>query len=903
MAILSEQLEAIFQEIKDNFAQHRQIQVTPIAGDPPEQYRITYHLQGLCREDRGEVRECTDHIITITLPFGFPHFPPNCKPESPVFHPDFDQAAICIGEFWENNNSLSELIIHIGRMICGESYSSNNAFNEEAAVWYKENQKKLPLDTIHPLPAPVDLLSFPEEQTAPSSAPLAMDIVDDAFFASSETAEKSTLAEPMAEETLTVDRSSATPKEYPKPDSKHLDNETEHLLVKARQIHQEGEAFEHQGQPSKALARYRATKDLAPDFPEIDKDISRAQYSLEMLGDWAEDSSPEKELKAKKKSAAKVNEKASSLVQKKKPAERKEKKQGSHWPLIVIGSGCAALLLTVTVATLFYNIKLQQAQTLFAECGQLLDKEQFTDAEQKCSAALKLTDKIVLIKQQEKKLLTERIQQIQGSQQLKEGLALSREEKPKILPEWQQAKDLADKQQAEEKWKEALASYTLALQLASEIPTVDRTLLEQLRNNRTTAQINIYLQAGEQNLAASEWEYARNHFDQAMELARQNAQTPAAVISRIKSLSGQAEFNTMMASAEGYFSQEDWQNALTSFEKAQELEQNFSFADSKTVASLQESIIRSKVFNSLHQGKKAFANAQWDQAIDQYETAIQLLEENSDLLRRDNPLQSQQKISKLMLHATVIRDQQSTANHLKNKEFSEAIDKLQAIIETISMSSFAREEEFQTILKETRSSMNQAQEDLLMAEHISYLTKNYQKLFTQNNPALIAENLSQPRVTFLKKMGNRLLYKIQCFEEGHSRPVLLQTSYLYDPATNKWRFFNKDNANNGQEFDTTGQNILTKAYKAKEDRLIEEQISYLTNNFQTLFVESNPALSRENLVKPQASFLRKIGKKMLFMLQCLDQGAANDKPVFLKSNYLYDPATKQWEPYDKKKDT
>lgn len=159
MTLLSEQLEAIFLEIKANFGQHRQIQVVPIAGSPPEQYRITYHLQGLCKKSGGEIQTCTDHSITLNLPFGFPHFPPNCKPETPVFHPDFDQAAICISEFWENNQSLSALIIHIGRMLCGEIYSTTNAFNEEAAIWYQENQQKLPLDTVDPaspgIPPPV----------------------------------------------------------------------------------------------------------------------------------------------------------------------------------------------------------------------------------------------------------------------------------------------------------------------------------------------------------------------------------------------------------------------------------------------------------------------------------------------------------------------------------------------------------------------------------------------------------------------------------------------------------------------------------------------------------------------------------------------------------------------------
>jgi len=788
MAILSKELEAIFQEIKDNFTHHRQILVTPIAGNPPEQYRVTYHLQGLCREEGGEIRECTDHIITITLPFGFPHFPPNCKPESPVFHPDFDQAAICIGEFWESNTSLSELIIHIGRMLCGESYSSNNAFNEEAAAWYKENQRRLPLDTVQQISAPADTLLSPEEQIALPPAPLEIDFVDEAFFSDSETAE-SPLAVLVAEKAASLDSSPPTLQNQ-EPDIT-LDSETQDQLVKARQINLEGEAFIQQGQPAKAMARYKAAKELAPDFPEIDEDISRAQYSQEMLGDWAADSFPEEKTRnAKKRSTEKPKETVISPYPE-KPVEKQGKRQKSHWPAIAIGSGCVALLLTMTVPYLFFNSRLKQAQTLFVKCQQFLDSEQFTDAEQKCTEALKLTNKILFIKQQERKLLTEKIQQLHDSQKLQEGLALSREDKTKTLPEWQHSKNIADKQLTEGRWKEALESYTLALQLASEIKTIDPTLLEQLRSSILTAQSNISLQAGELAMAASEWDSAKNHFHKAMDLARENPQTPDAIIARITSLTGQIEFNTLMASAEVYFSQGEWQNALISYEKAQALQRNFSFADTTTLASLQEAIIRSKVFNSLELGKKAFADAQWDQAIAQYETAIQLLEENSEILRRDNPRQSQQKISKLMLHASVIRDRQKTAKHLKNKEFPQAIDTLQVIIETISKSSFAGEEEFQTIIKETRQTMNQAREDLLIAEHITYLMKNYQKIFTQNNPALIAENLSQPRVTFLKKIGNRLLYRIQCFEQGHNRPVLLQTSYIYDPATKQWEPYDK----------------------------------------------------------------------------------------------------------------
>ncbi len=907
MTILSDQLEAIFQEIKANFARHQQIQVTPIAGDPPEQYRITYHVQGFCKADGNEIQTCSNHVVAITLPFGFPHFPPNCKPESPVFHPDFDQAAICIGEFWDEHQSLSKLIIHIGRMVCGEIYSTENAFNEEAAAWYQENNQRLPLDTIQPFAAPGEIPQEYSEKKRPlsHSEPLTLDIVDDAHFVSNEivalddeeddTADDQTqigFAQTVTKEVtsprLTLQRSEATARDQASPGRQQPN------LKEAQQKHAEGENFEHQGQPARALERYQAVKNLAPDFPEIDKDISRAQYSVEMLGDWAAEDAPcEVTDSSKKKTAGKPKEKTAEAPPPKPPSIQQESKPRSRWPVIIAGCGAAGVLITLVVAYFSFSGKLEHAETIFAECQQFLDQDLFTDAEQKCAESLELTYKVLFIKQQEKNNLAEKIKGIQGSKKLKEGLALNKTTVD--LPEWQKAMQRADKYFADAQWKEAMASYTRTLQLASANSAIDKAILEQIRNNSATAQFNVFLQAGEKAIAALELDSAKNHLDKAMALAKQNPQIPPETISRIKSLTGQIEFNASMAAGEGHFAKGEWSKALTAFEQAQEIEGAHSFADTSTLASLQEVIVRTKVFNSLEQGKKAFAEAQWDAAIANYETAIRLLEENSEILRRDNPLQSQQKIAKLMLHAAVIRDQQSAATHLKAKEFTPAIDKLQAIIETINKNPLAKEQEFQTIIKETRDSIAQAQEDLMVIGLSAYLTDNFQKIFTQNNPTLSAENLTQPKTAFVKKIDSKLLFKLQCFEQGHGRPVLLQISYIYDPATQKWRFFSKDNSVNEQEEAATGQKILAGAYQAQEDHLIAKQIAYLNDNFQTLLVESNSDLLAENVTNPKASFVKKVGDKMLFALQYLDQNS--EKPTPRKVSYLYDPATNKWESY------
>ena len=77
MAIASEQLEAINQELSKSFSDDPQITVVPVDGTPPEKYEITYHVEGLHKSDDGGVEKAGNHTIVITIPFGYPHFPPS----------------------------------------------------------------------------------------------------------------------------------------------------------------------------------------------------------------------------------------------------------------------------------------------------------------------------------------------------------------------------------------------------------------------------------------------------------------------------------------------------------------------------------------------------------------------------------------------------------------------------------------------------------------------------------------------------------------------------------------------------------------------------------------------------------------------------------------------------------
>ena len=147
MAVSSSQLANEYEEIRKRFAASPYIQIAATAGTPPESYEVVYHVKGVSGLTDGRPVTVDNHRVHIVLPFGYPHFPPNCKPLTPIFHPDFDPDAICIGDFWNSSRSLPDLIVHIARLISYQTYSRQDVFNREALDWAMANGDLLPLDS------------------------------------------------------------------------------------------------------------------------------------------------------------------------------------------------------------------------------------------------------------------------------------------------------------------------------------------------------------------------------------------------------------------------------------------------------------------------------------------------------------------------------------------------------------------------------------------------------------------------------------------------------------------------------------------------------------------------------------------------------------------------------------
>ncbi len=137
-------LKLDYDTLIQRFANWPLIQVSGTAGMPPEVYRITFNIKGLYVSPAGEILE------------------PQCRMMAPVFHPNFDEGSVCIGDFWAASEGLDDLIVRIGRMIAYQEYNTKSPLNGLAAKWATQHSELLPIDSRNVAP--------PADGTVPPSA-------------------------------------------------------------------------------------------------------------------------------------------------------------------------------------------------------------------------------------------------------------------------------------------------------------------------------------------------------------------------------------------------------------------------------------------------------------------------------------------------------------------------------------------------------------------------------------------------------------------------------------------------------------------------------------------------------------------------------------------------------------
>src|SRR5579863_6233548 len=152
------------------------IRISGTAGMPPEGYRFTYNVKGLFVTPAGDIQERDIHEMEVNLSLGYPRRAPQCRMLTPIFHPNFDESTVCIGDFWAASEGLDDLIVRIGRMITFQEYNTKSPLNGLAAKWAEQHAHLFPVDTRDlappldkPQPVPAETPSPPAPATQPAS--------------------------------------------------------------------------------------------------------------------------------------------------------------------------------------------------------------------------------------------------------------------------------------------------------------------------------------------------------------------------------------------------------------------------------------------------------------------------------------------------------------------------------------------------------------------------------------------------------------------------------------------------------------------------------------------------------------------------------------------------------------
>jgi len=140
-------LDADYKRVTEVFSQHPYIRLVRTEGTPADRYVFQFSVAALVPEGDSSVVKY-EHTAEVFLPLDYPRCSPFCRMLTPVFHPNIDPQKICIGDHWSAGQSLVELVIRIGEMLCLQSYNTKSPLNAKAAAWAEQNLTHLPLQRI-----------------------------------------------------------------------------------------------------------------------------------------------------------------------------------------------------------------------------------------------------------------------------------------------------------------------------------------------------------------------------------------------------------------------------------------------------------------------------------------------------------------------------------------------------------------------------------------------------------------------------------------------------------------------------------------------------------------------------------------------------------------------------------
>jgi ubiquitin-protein ligase len=795
MASGPEKLASDFEEVQKTLELYPSINIIQVEGDPPDNYEIEYLLNGYVRDVDGNVRQGAQHRIRVSLPFGYPHFPPAVKPLTSIFHPDIDPDAIRIATYWQGTPQLPELIIYIGEMICGNNYNLDDPFNQDAADWYAEHLNELPLDSVQVGDIEPDETFDEEDDTFDL---LGLDDLDDEQPNSlNELDEQLNLVRLRIEQKEMVaagELLAAIPETTHIPDREEIEHVISSSLRESNRLIIEAEKLEESGAIKEALELTEKIAAIAADTPGLEDLRLRLGQAQVLSESFADDSTSPQADALSSAPPSPPSEAGSAKATKAdlKPSTAKIKTAGLPVKPIIAG---IILLTGLTGTGLLYfkdGSALKQAENKLQQAKQLAANKQFKGAEQAAQASVAPL-KTVFLRKTRKKELQNAVTTLLNTTEFKQGVlgkALYNHqylpiETVRLLHRLDKITQKGDDLLKTGKIRKAITAYEEAQKFArvNKLEVQEEAITQTINNLRFEETLATARQAEN----AQEWENAATTYKRALEIAQTLSDTEGT--SEISKKLAAATFRHELDQSKATFTEAQWQKTIEMLQDARRLlNESPDTVSPAEQRELDRLLADSRLYQLLSLARHSYETRKWGKAIDEYQQSLNLLRTKSRIFAGSHD-QDIPKIEKTLLMIKIAREQGAATRAEQKDDIRLSLDHYKAIRNLIEASNFQKDSDIKTITKNVLTQIKDKTAKLSMNSRVQWLKNNFESIFHKAYPSSRSSKLSHPKVTFLREKKGKQYFNLSCVERNRGSSFRLEVNYKYNLATGKWSIY------------------------------------------------------------------------------------------------------------------
>ncbi len=777
-----------YEQLQSTLELYPSVILSQVEGNPPDSYEIEYHLKGFVRNPDGTITTANLHRIRISLPFGYPHFAPTVKPLTHIFHPDIDPAAIRIADLWQKNPNLSDLVLSIGEMICGNTYSMEDPFNQEAADWYEQHQNELPLDVLQI----ADIDDTNERfDTLDEDAFSSLGLDEEDLFGAEET-ENASKIDLFHLQVNQKNIFSAAKILADIPQTVHIpgrDQIEEHIataLKKSDKLFKQAEQFEDQGKLDEAAAALEELNTLIADYPGIDQLRNRILQSQSLADSFSIDNADETIAQHSDSEAA-----APPLKTKRKKARVSANSSLSVKVLIL---ATIVSIVLVAAGLLYMQDKkiLTKGRNDLQNVHALINNRQFNDAQAEAESIVRDMDNLLVLKSAGNSLAT-KVTALLNSDDFQQGLLGNIRygdeyvsfAKAKELKHLAKMTDKAEKLLKHGKIRAALSAYKQGLAYARKHDlTVKALELAQTVNNLRLEEALATAKKAERE---KEWENAAQTYKRALQLSRSISDSKDA--QEISKRLAAATFKHELNQSKQAFTGEQWQQTITMLKHAKTImDENPTAVTDKDREELQQLLLNSRLYQLLTLARESYERHDLTASISNYQKTLTLLDTKKEYFE-PGIIDAYRKIQKTLLMLQIAQGQERAIAAKKKGNLNAVLEQYNTLLHQIKVSPFHANDDLRQLKNDINKQIAETQRELEIRHKIDYLTRNFRKIFKKHYPSFAGSKLDRPKIILKKEMGRKLVFTMTCTEHSQGSSSRLELHYMYDPSTGRWSLY------------------------------------------------------------------------------------------------------------------